>query len=191
MKQIALLALILTAAAQADTIVSLQSIPTSVNTGDTFDLGVYITPGPSDEVNTFSMDLLYSDFLTVDLTTYPIEDGYFAQNGVFFYPGNSGPGGTGLTGLFGISDVLAGGDYDPGPDELFDIVFTATAPGTAVVELGPNSFLQAPDGSNINIDANSVSEPPQSSTVPEPSAALLCGSALGTLAAMALRSRRT
>jgi hypothetical protein len=207
MKRIALLALIpammLSSPARAASILNLNSIPASVYAGATFDLGVYLNPGvnfnnvtDSEEVSTFSVDLLYSSFLSVNLTSTPTEDGYFDANGVYFFTGTSGASGTsGISALFGISDSLSGGDYDPTfhshYDELFDIVFTATAAGTPVVEIGPDSFLLDPNGDNLDYTTTSDTGPALIPPVvtPEPGGLLLSGSAFLMLAALRRRRR--
>jgi len=179
------LALSLATFAQAGAVLTIDAPPATVASGDSFDLTVSVTPGTSDLINAFSIDLIYSNFLTVGPSSTPTEHGYFLTNGVYFFGGSVGSVSTGgLSGLFGISDALAAGDYLPAADELFDIQFTASSAGTPVVTVGPGSFLSGPDGSSIDITNVVVN------SAPEPSGWLTCASGWAVVTALLRRRRR-
>ena len=59
---IPVLTLGLTVLAQGGSVFTFSALPPSVSTGDSFVVTVSVTPGPTDQVNAFSVDLIYLQF---------------------------------------------------------------------------------------------------------------------------------
>lgn len=162
------------------------SSPSPVSAGDTVTVEVDVSLAPGEGLYAFQMDLDFPSFLQADSVT---ELGYFNTDGCCFFPGITDNVGDSIT---FITDSLTGNDLMVNSGALFDVTFTATAPGTDSVTIDPTTVYLLSDSSG---DQLSVDISPGTVTVnpaPEPSTALLLAGGAGLLAcASRLRKNRS
>jgi hypothetical protein len=158
------------------------SSPSPVNVGDSVTVEVDVSLAPGETLFGFQMDVLFPSFLEADNVT---ELGYFASDGCCFFPGFIDN--TGLDITF-INDALSGSDLMTNSGALFNVTFTALAPGMDSVTVDPTTviLLSDPNGDQLPVD---ISAGIVNATTPEPSTALLLVGGAGLLALVRRRRK--
>jgi hypothetical protein len=196
MKRLLLAASLLLAAglapARASVILYVTAPPPTLTIGQSVDLAVMVFNEGIEEINGFQINVAFSNWL---IPGPPTETGYFADHGVFFFPGIVAE-----DSITFISDALAGdGGLGLGSiTSLFKIPFTATQNGAPQMEVF-DPVITLSDGSVAEIRAIHFLTPvvygggdtdEEPSPVPEPPTAALLGGALGGAALLRRRAGR-
>lgn len=177
------------APARAGAILYVTAAPATLTTGQSVDWSAVVFNEGVEKITGFQINVAFSNWLIPGPAT---ENGYFADHGVFFFPGFVTE-----DSITFISDALAGDDGLPlgSLTPLFQIRFTATQDGVPQMDVFDPVFTLS-DGSDATISSihflppvvyggGGPGDPP--SPVPEPSTAALC---CGAIAAAALLRRR-
>lgn len=151
------------------------SSPAAVMVGDPVTVEVDVSLAPGETLFGFQMDVLFPSFLEAESVT---ELGYFATDGCCFFPGfidNT------VQDITFLSDTLSGSDLMTNSGALFNVTFTALAPGMDSVTIDPTTviLLSDPNGDQLPVD---ISAGTVTATTPEPSTALLLFGGAGMLA---------
>lgn len=163
-------------------ILHVTQAPDFVTVGQVIHWELSIEAEPGEEIYSYQFNVGFSDWLTPGPVT---EVGYFATNGVFFFPG------VGMSdSIVYILNSLSGADSLPaGINPVLRIEFLATQDGTPVVELFDPLLLLPGDLDAVISGIQYTEAVVTGGEVPEPSTFIL--TAAGIALAIMVRRRGT